>query len=141
MAENGSILRLYPGPAEIIDEVASGRLAIDGKRLIPIDGDVLRARRRMGFGGIAIATIVLDKKGRLHEDPQLSVPGLIDGADADVDLKEIAITAIADAIEEMSSKARDNDEEVTKASIRAIRRVFRDELGRRPLAEVHIVRL
>jgi ribonuclease J len=141
MAENGSLLRLHPGPAEIIDEVVSGRLAIDGKRLIPVDGGVLRARRRMGFGGVAVATIVLDRRGKLHEDPQLSVPGLIDGIDADLDLKEIAITAIADAIEDLSSKARDDDEAVTSASIRAIRRVFRDELGRRPLAEVHVVRL
>ena len=95
----------------------------------------------MGFGGVAVATIVLDRRGKLHEDPQLSVPGLIDGIDADLDVKEIAITAIADAIEALSSRARDDDEAVTSASIRAIRRVFRDELGRRPLAEVHVVRL
>jgi len=141
MAQNGSLLRLSPGPAEIIDDVVSGRLAIDGKRLIPVDGDVLRARRLMVFGGVAVATVVLDRKGKLHEDPQLSVPGLIDGADADVDLKEMAVAAIADAVEDLSSKARDNNEEVTKASIRAIRRIFRDETGRRPMAEVHVVRL
>ena len=141
MAENGSLLRLSPGPAEIIDEVVSGRLAIDGKRLIPVDGDVLRARRRMAFGGVAVATVVLDRKGKLHEDPQLSVPGLIDGDDVDVDLKEKAIAAIADAVEDLSSKARDNDEDVTSASIRAIRRIFRDETGRRPMAQIHVVRL
>jgi ribonuclease J len=141
MAENGSLLRLYPGPAEIIDEVVSGRLAIDGKRLIPVDGDVLRARRRMGFGGIAVATIVLDRRGKLHEDPQLSVPGLIDGVEEDLDIKENVIAAIADTIEELSSRERDDDEAVTSASIRAIRRVFREETGRRPLVEVHVVRL
>jgi ribonuclease J len=141
MAENGSVIRLHPGPAEIVDEVVSGRLAIDGKRLIPVDGDVLRARRRMGFGGIAVATVVLDRKGRLHEDPQLSVPGLIDGADIDMELKKLAVTAIADAVEDLSSRARENDEEVSGASTRAIRRVFRDETGRRPLADIHVVRL
>jgi len=141
MAENGSLLRLHPGPAAVIDEVPSGRLAVDGKRLIPVDGDVLRARRRMGFGGVAVATIVLDRRGRLHEDPQLSVPGLMDGLDGDADLKEVAIDAIAEAVEELSPAAREDDREVTSASIRAIRRVFREELGRRPLAEVHVVRL
>jgi ribonuclease J len=141
MAENGSILRLHPGPAEIIDEVPSGRLAIDGKRLIPVDGGVLRARRRMVFSGIAMATVVLDRKGNLHEDPQLSAPGLLDGVESDLDLMEIAVTAIAEAVENLSSKARDNDEEVRNASSRAIRRVFRDQLGRRPQAEVHLVRL
>ena len=141
MAENGSILRLHPGPAEIIDEVPCGRLAIDGKRLIPVDGGVLRARRRMVFCGIAMATVVLDRKGNLHEDPQLSAPGLLDGVEIDLDLMEIAVTAIAEAVENLSSKARDNDEEVRNVSTRAIRRVFRDQLGRRPQAEVHLVRL
>ena len=64
----------------------------------------LRARRRMGFGGVAVATIVLDRRGRLHEDPQLSVPGLIDGLDGDSDIKELAVSAIADAVEDLSAK-------------------------------------
>jgi ribonuclease J len=141
MAENGSMLRIHPRPAMIIDEVPTGRLAVDGKRLIPVDGEVLRARRRMGYGGVAVATVVLDRKGRLHEEPQLSVPGLVDGADEDQTLHDAAVAAIADAVDGLSSSARRDDGEVTGAALRAIRQVFRDELGRRPLAEVHVVRI
>lgn len=141
MAENGSMLRLAPGPVEIVDEVVSGRMAIDGKRLIPVDGDVIRARRRIGYSGVAVATIVLDKRGELHEDPQLSLPGLADGTGEDDDIYNTAIAAVADAVEELSRKASGDDEAVTLAARRAIRRTFRDILGRRPHVEIHIVRL
>ncbi|MBT5459898.1 MAG: ribonuclease J, partial [Rhodospirillaceae bacterium] len=109
MAENGSMLRLAPGPVEIVDEVFSGRMAIDGKRLIPVNGDVIRARRRIGYSGIAVATIVFNKKGDLHEDPQLSLPGLADGTGEDEDIHNTAIAAIADAVEDLSHRARDDD--------------------------------
>jgi ribonuclease J len=141
MAENGSMLRLAPGPAEIVDEVFTGRMAVDGKRLIPVDGDVIRARRRIGYSGIAVATIVLDKKGRLHEDPQLSLPGLADGTGEDDDIHNTAIAAIADAVEELSPGKRADDEAVEMAGRRAIRQTFRQILGRRPHIEIHIVRL
>jgi ribonuclease J len=141
MAENGSVLRLHPGPAEIVDEVAWGRQAIDGKRLIPVDGEVMRARRRIGFGGVAVATVVLKKNGELHEYPRLSVPGLVDEGGDDRGLHDSAVAAIADAVDALSSGARRSDDEVTGAAIRAIRQVFRASLGRRPLAEVHVVRL
>jgi ribonuclease J len=141
MAENGSMLRLAPGPVEIVDEVFSGRMAIDGKRLIPVNGDVIRARRRIGYSGIAVATIVFNKKGDLHEDPQLSLPGLADGTGEDEDIHNTAIAAIADAVEDLSHRARDDDEAVITAARRAIRQTFREILGRRPQAEIHIVRI
>lgn len=141
MAENGTVVRLAPGPAEVIDEVFSGRLAVDGKRLIPVDGDVIRARRRMGYGGIAVATIVFDKKGNLHEDPQLSLPGLADGSGEDQEIHDTAINAVADAVEDLSHRSRDDDEQVIFAARRAIRQTFRELLGRRPVVEIHIVRV
>ena len=141
MAENGSILRLHPGPAMIIDDVSSGRFAVDGKRLIPVDGEVLRARRRIGYGGVAVATIVLDKKGRLHDYPRLSAPGLVDGTGEDQDIHDDAVAAISNAIERLSHGDRREDEAVTVAARRAMREVFREALGRRPQTEIHVVRL
>ena len=141
MAENGSILRLHPGPAEIVDEAPWGRQAVDGRRLIPVDGGVMRARRRMGFGGVAVATVVLKKNGELHEEPRLSVPGLVDDEGDDREIRDTAVAAIAEAVDALSSSARRSDDEVTGATVRAIRAVFRSSLGRRPLAEVHVVRL
>src|SRR3546814_13468043 len=46
-ALNGSLVRLAPGRAEVIDEVFVGRLALDGNRLIDLDSPAIRDRRRM----------------------------------------------------------------------------------------------
>jgi ribonuclease J len=41
----------------------------------------------------------------------------------------------------LSVDARRNDEEVTEAARRAVRRAFREAFGRRPVTEIHIVRI
>jgi ribonuclease J len=72
VAPNGTVLRLAPGPAEVVDEVFSGRLALDGNRLISMGGSVLRERRVMMHNGTAVATLVVDRNGTLQADPQIS---------------------------------------------------------------------
>ena len=72
------------GP-QVIDHVATGRLAVDGRRLVPIDGAVIRERNRIRFNGAAVATVVMDAKGGLVGDPQLTVQGVLDG-DAEGDI-------------------------------------------------------
>ena len=58
VTQNGSMVRLAPGRAEIIDEVFSDRLAMDGNRLVPMDSQAIKARRRMTHHGTAVATAV-----------------------------------------------------------------------------------
>ncbi|HSV30136.1 MAG TPA: ribonuclease J, partial [Candidatus Omnitrophota bacterium] len=82
--ENGAMVRLAPGPAEVVDHVPTGRLAVDGQdfdggpRLVRTDSDILRDRRRMVFNGSAVCTLVIDGKGKLLGDPQLTALGLLD---------------------------------------------------------------
>ena len=63
--ENGDVVRLAPGPAAVVDQVPTGRLGLDGKVLIPLDGTVMRTRHRAVWSGAAVATLVLDKAGKL----------------------------------------------------------------------------
>ncbi|MBU2090686.1 MAG: ribonuclease J, partial [Alphaproteobacteria bacterium] len=51
---NGDMIRLYPGPAETVDEVFSGRLAVDGKRLASLGDPVLRDRNRLLHSGAVV---------------------------------------------------------------------------------------
>ncbi len=141
IAENGQAVRLVPGPAALVGVAPVGRIAVDGTRLVALDGDVIRARRRMGFAGVAVATVVLDGRGRLAADPQLSVPGLIDAEGADEQAARLALDAIADAVADLDRGQRDDDAEVAEAVRQAVRRTLRDTVGKRPATEVHVVRL
>ena len=65
ITENGGMIRLAPGPAEIIDNVHSGRLALEGGRLVKLDSELIRGRTRALWNGTATVTVVVDKVGHL----------------------------------------------------------------------------
>jgi ribonuclease J len=48
LLEDGDILHLAPGRAEVVDSAPVGRLVLDGARLVPLQGAVMGARRAEG---------------------------------------------------------------------------------------------
>ena len=70
--ENGQMLRLAPGRAEIIDEMPSGRIFLDGRIRVPGGEGLARGRRAMAFAGFIAITLVLDQRGRLAADAAFS---------------------------------------------------------------------
>ena len=139
-ARNGAVIRLAPGPAEVVEEVPAGRLARDGTRLVPIGAAPLRDRRRMAVDGAAVVTLALDRSAELAAPPQVSLPGILD-RQADEGLRAAAAAAVVAALEAMPRGARHDDAAVREIVRRALRRHLRDTLGKRPGTEVHLVRL
>lgn len=140
VGENGTVIRLAPGPAEIVGQVQSGRIALDGSRMIPLNGEVMRARRRIVTGGAAVATVVVDGRGRLMAEPQLSAQGVLDDEN-DSALREAALAEIAKAVDDLSDRERKSDDKISEAARIAVRRSLRDTMGKRPSTQVHVVRL
>ncbi len=138
--KNGSLARLAPGPAEITGEVPVGRLYVDGKRLLPMNGKVRKQRSRLLYNGTAMVTLVLDEAGELLDDPQLTMHGLLDGDDKNDAEIEIAET-VRLAIEDLSARRRANDDALGEVARSAVRRCFMEMLGKRPVTTVHLVRL
>ena len=81
LLEDGDILSLAPGRAEVVDSAPVGRLVLDGDRLVPLQGAVMAARRRMLFNGVVVASIAVDDTGRCSARPRISAPGLLDADD------------------------------------------------------------
>jgi len=139
LVTNGQALRIAPGPAELIGGVPFSRLGLDGRRLIGLDDRILSARKRMTFNGAALVTLVIDKKGRLIADPQITVQGL--GDEMDDTGRRAMVAGIEVAIEKLPKDARDDDAAVEEAARVAVLRALRAEHGKRPLTQVHIVRV
>jgi ribonuclease J len=139
VAENGAMVRLAPGPATVIDEVPTGRLAADGNQVLPLGSAPLRDRLRMVYNGSAVATVVLDRHGKLLASPKVTVHGVIEETD-DVMLDELS-AAVAKAVNDLSVKDRREDEAVREAARVAVRRSLRANFGKRPVTEVHIMRI
>lgn len=140
VVENGALLRLAPGPVEVVAEVASGRLAADGERLLAVDCDMLRERRRIIYNGAAVVTLALDADGRLLAAPRLSALGLVDGAE-EAAVLAAAAEAVRAAVEGLPAAHRADDAAVGEAARRAVRRALNAALGHKPVTQVHLVRL
>ncbi|MEZ5669185.1 MAG: ribonuclease J [Alphaproteobacteria bacterium] len=139
---NGSLIRLAPGPAEIVDDVFADRLALDGSRLLPLDTILFKDRRRLIETGAVTVTVVLDRKGNLAADLQISTFGLLDEDDDESEeMLDDAADRIADAIEDLSPGRRREDDDVEEAVRRGVRAVLREAIGKKPRIAVHIVRL
>lgn len=138
IAPNGTLVRLAPGPAEVIDHVFSGRLARDGDTLIPLDGESLRERRKLLWNGAAAATLVVDNRGRPLAPPKVSLRGI---DDADGELQEAIEDALEEMLADLNAAERGDDRRIEEAARQAVRRVVRAHLGKKPLTDVHIVRI
>ena len=75
--ENGGMIRIAPGPAAVIEQVPSGRLALEGRRVVKLDGELVRGRVRALNNGTVTVTVVVDKVGKLIHDAQISTTGLL----------------------------------------------------------------
>jgi len=138
VAPNGTLVRLAPGPAEIIDHVPVGRLARDGDGLVALDGEPLRERRKLLWNGAAAATLVIDKRGKAVATPRISLRGI---EDEDGELTEAVVAALDEMLADLNAAERGDDSRIEEAARLTVRRVVRAHLGKKPLTDVHIVRI
>ncbi len=138
--QNGDMVRLAASGASIVDEVPVGRLASDGKGLLPVDGTALKDRRRVTFNGSAVATLVLDRRGEPLAPPTISTIGLVEPAAAEAAAPALR-SAVERALDELPASLRRDDEAVRDAARRALRRILNERFGKRPLVEIHLVRI
>jgi ribonuclease J len=138
VAPNGTLVRLAPGPAEIIDHVPVGRLARDGDILLPLDGETLRDRRKLLWNGAAAISLVLGRDGKLLAEPKVTLRGI---EDPDSSLAVAIASGLSEMVADLTWTERSNDAFIEDAAAQTLRRVVRAHLGKKPLTDVHIVRI
>ncbi len=136
---NGDLVRLAPGPAEVLETVFSGRLFVDGRLMLEADDSVLRARRRLMHDGAVMVTVMLDAAGRLIGRPQIAAPGVFDQI-SDGDDIEALRDAITKDVANLPKRKRDDDKALTARLRRTVRGRVRELRGKRPLIDVHVER-
>ncbi len=135
--EDGEVLTLDETP-QILGEVPTGILAVDGKKIIPLGAEVIRKRRKMIEDGTLVITAVLDKRGNVLGELQLSTFGLLEaGGEDEVALK----TKILAELSELSEENKLRDDLIENAIRASIRQFLKEFYGKKPLIEVHLVRI
>ena len=133
MAENGDVLRFDEGGGQVVGRVPVGRVLIDGTRTAPVGTEVLRERRHLANGGLAVPVVTIRRQdGQLSGSPEVLTRGLALGAcDADFmrEVPQVVRLSLAEATEEERA-----DPILLRERIRVdVQRFFRKRTGLRPM--------
>jgi ribonuclease J len=90
------------------------------------------------WNGSAAATVVIDKQGRAVSAPVVSLRGI---EDPDGELGEAIVDGLKEMLANLSAHERRDDRRIEELASQAVRRVVRSQLGKKPLTDVHIVRI
>jgi ribonuclease J len=134
---NGDMIRLAPGPAEVIDETPAGRLYVDGGMIIRSEDETMRERKKLARDGAVTVTLAVSgKKHSIVSGPEVRIVGL---AAEDERRTDQAIEDLAEAAENAYAKLSNQergDEDVAEEMIsRAVRRAAERIWGKRPVVE------
>jgi ribonuclease J len=140
--ENGDLIRLAPGRAEVIDQVPAGRLYVDGSVIIETEDDAIRDRKRLAAEGAVNVALAVGAKNAIVAGPNVSVRGLTMPDEEDL---ELALEDLEDAAEAAFAKLphadRGDDDAIEAALVRAVRKVAEKLWRKRPLVDVNVLRL
>ncbi len=139
LVSNGAVVRLAPGPAEIVDHVGTGRLALDGGNLVHPDSAALRARKRLMHHGYVSVTLVMDSEGALLAVPRVNPHGVAEHREGA--LARGIEAALVQVVEALATSHLRDDLAVENAVRRQVNQIVRPATGKRPLVDVDIVRL
>ena len=138
---DGELLRLAPGPAEVLAQVESGQWHLDGRLLTPGENGPTRQRRKLAYVGVVALSVALNHKGDIRGAVQLITEGLPEMTEHGELMEDVLIDAADAALEGMGRARRRNDEAVIDTLRLAVRRAARAEWGKKPVVHVLVQRV
>ena len=141
MLEDGDIISAGPRVvAAIGDSAPVGKLVLDGTRLVPMNG-----RGHVGASPDAVQRLDCRQHWRSTRQGnfaaaglRISAPGLLDPDDADT--SRVA-DEFAETLRDLPANLRRDDQALQEAARAALRRTLGRRLGKRPLVDVHLIRV
>ncbi|WP_188719138.1 ribonuclease J [Nitratireductor aestuarii] len=135
---DGEMLRLAPGPVELIERVPFGRIYKDGK-VIGNDVEVgVRDRRKLAFAGHVAVNVVLDDQYELAGDPDLVAVGVAEKDASGRLIEQVMLDAAIGAIQSIPRKGRRNLDLVAEAVRRSVRSSANEVWGKKPIVTVFV---
>lgn len=139
---NGQAISIGAGGAEVLGEVPSGILAIEGGRIVAEDHEAILTRKRIMWNGSAVVTVVVDGRGDLLAEPKITALGLLD-ENNEIDSAHLqgAVKAVVNAVRNLPKDIRRDDAALSEAARLAARKFFQEKFDRKPQTRVHLVRV
>lgn len=75
--ENGEVIEFEGGKLEIKDRIPGNYVFVDGSRVGEIGPSVVREREQLAQDGVVLISLVLERDGKLHEEPEIISRGFV----------------------------------------------------------------
>ena len=135
---NGLLLKIAPDQPKIIGTIPSGRLILDGKRIIPINEEAIKNRKKMLYNGIILISIVINKNNAITSKPLVSGGGFFNDGNIKK-FEQQLVNNIYNFINEYKNKKF--NEQNFKDKINSFsQKFFRKTLDTKPVTEIHILK-
>ncbi len=138
--QNGQMIEIMPNGPQVIDEVPSGRLYIDGNNFVAEGSEIMKERQRIGENGYFMIAMTLDHKGNIIGGPDVRSRGIAFKSDEHSDRIHDAIAKIAEnSLLKLKKDERLDEEFSEDVVMRAIRKQSFMLLNKKPMIEVLIM--
>jgi ribonuclease J len=138
---NGDILRLAPGPVEVIGEAPHGRIYKDGTLIGDFDEMGIGERKKLSYVGHVAVNVVLDARYDIVGDPDLVSIGLPVYDDEGEEMEDTLFDAAISAIESIPRARRKDIDMLQEAVRRAIRSAANQAWGKKPVVTAFVTRV
>ncbi|HEX5934710.1 MAG TPA: ribonuclease J [Pseudorhizobium sp.] len=138
---NGDVLRLAPGPAEVIDQVAHGRIFKDGKLIGDLEEMGIGDRRKLSYVGHVAVSVLLDSRYDFLGDPDVVAVGLPEYDEEGEDMEDTLYDAVLSAVESIPRGRRKDLEMLREAIRRAVRAAANEAWGKKPVVTVFVAKV
>lgn len=141
IATNGTMLDLTGATPRVVDDVATGRLYLDGTVLIGAMDGIVRDRIRMALNGHATVSIIIDENDEPLPDAWVETMGLAQQGRAGVPLARHLESELAEFLDRVDARTVMDDKKLDEAIRKITRNVAMEEIGKKPEVKVIISRL
>lgn len=154
-SKNGDLVKINtksPDKSKVIENLKLTNIAIDGRRMIPLNSHIIGERQKIADSGIVFISLIVDKKYKLIQKPSITTVGNYDLLQ-EKDMKEIleediaksyhsALNKILD-IENVSKFDTDEKRELflEKEVHKTINHIFQLDMGKKPFAVIKIYKV
>jgi ribonuclease J len=138
---NGTMVDLSGDAPKLVEHVETGRLYLDGSRIIGAMDGVVRDRIRVALNGMAVVTVLLDEDDRPLGEAWVELVGLPTEGRGGRSLAETLEKDLTEFLETASAAMLRDDDKLDEALRRIVRQVAMEEVGKKPEVTVIASRL
>lgn len=134
---NGDVLKLSSRDgAKVIGSVSTGRIAIDGLRLLPSNHIDLVTRKELMTNGAIFISLLSDRHGNLLTPPLIGNHGIFESEDDSLSIYKLIRSTEEVFISEFDNKT---DQELADIIAKVLRREIIKTYSKKPVIDVHIL--